>query len=191
MQSNRPAPKKASLFRMSAQDKATIIEECGKDGRIWFRAMVEWQMWVGLRASETASITAEDLDLKSRLLRMNENKTDFPRPIPLSSKAIKILRSFEWGNPRVFHVAENTMSTEWIIFRNKLITEGKISHPIKLHDLRHEATSAYFEMKRKDGSPLMQIHHVRQITGHKSLDVMFNIYANQLDPNSVVNIPGF
>jgi integrase len=109
----------------------------------------------------------------------------------LSQEAVDILNSFEWGNKTVFHVTNITMSHEWAEFKKELMARGLLKENLTLHDLRHEATSRYFERRRADGTALLQIYEVRQITGHKTLDVMFNTYVNKFDPTKVVAIQGF
>jgi len=188
----RPPPKTPSRDRrLVGNEESIILSEAAKDTRHWFLPLVKWQMFVGLRVGETASITPDDIDLENRLLDMPFNKMDYARKVPLSKEAIEILASFMWGKERVFHVAEGSMSAAWLTFKNDLMNRGLIEENLTLHDLRHEATSRYFEKRRPDGTALLQIYEVRQITGHKTLDVMFNTYVNKFDPSLVVAIDGF
>ncbi len=189
----RVKPGEARDIRPTKEELEIIYEEAKRyDNRMpWFRPMVMWAAKVGLRASETARIEPADLKPENRLIFLGHNKTDFPRDIPISQEGWKILHSFEWGETTCFHVKAESMSTEWRDFKNDLIKEGKLTRNIRLHDLRHEAIAAYFDRKRPDGHNLLGIQDVRQITGHKKLDIMFRTYANKPDASSVTSIPGF
>jgi len=187
----KPSASKPRDRRLVGNEEEIILKEAAKDEREWFLPLVKWQMWVGLRIGETAEIAPEDIDLKARLLNLPNNKTDYARKVPLSQEAVDILNSFMWGKERVFWVKERTMTHTWGEFRDKLMAAGLLKENLTLHDLRHEATTRYFERRREDGTALLQIYEVRQITGHKTLDVMFNTYVNKFNPTKVVAIQGF
>jgi integrase len=186
-----PAKPKAKEKKLTPDERLLLIEEAALDTREWFKPMVEFQMWVGLRISETCNIQRSDIDLEARTIWLNHNKTDYPRHIPLSTEAVRILNSFQWGIDSVFHVKAGTAKHAFSGFKQKLLQENKLKDDLTLHDLRHEATQYYFDMVHPDGSPMLGVQHVRQITGHKSLDVMLKTYVNKPDASVVTGIPGF
>jgi integrase len=157
----------------------------------WFKPMVLFQATVGLRAGETANIEPGDIDLKKRTIRLDENKTNYARDIPVCNKGIEVLKSFEWGNPRVFYVSSNQFSNEWTRFRKYLNERNLIDQDIRLHDLRHYALSQYFKLKTPDGFPALQLYHVQMISGHETLEVLLNTYVRKRDPQDVITILGF
>ena len=158
---------------------------------LWFKPMVLFQAAVGLRAGETANIEESDINLDKRTITLNENKTNYAREIPVCTKGMAVLESFEWGTPRVFSVSSNQFSNEWAKFRDYLGAKNLIEQNIRLHDLRHYALTQYFKLKTPDGFPALQIHHVQLISGHETLDVLFNTYVKKRDPADVTSIPGF
>ena len=191
-ETKRPARVPSRQRRLTPDEKLMLVEEAAKEeGMFWFRPMVEFQMWVGLRISESCNIEAGDVDLEKRTITLDHNKTDFPREIPLSTKGVEILKSFEWGGGNVFYTKAGNASNKFTKFKKKLLEDGKLDEDLTLHDLRHEATSCYFDMVHPDGAPMLGLQHVRQVTGHLSADTMLKTYVNKPDPSVVTGIKGF
>lgn len=108
-----------------------------------------------MRRSEITSIRINDINFESRTLHIPKTKTGVPRTIPLSSKAISILKQ----------VGEFTIQPSSVTqaFHRGCIRAG--INDLRLHDLRHEATSRLFEK----GLMPMQ---VASITGHQDMKML-------------------
>ena len=134
----------------------------------------------GMRQAEIAGITWNRVDLKKRTITLLETKNGEKRIIPLSPEAIKILS----GIPRridgkVWNVFSPTaIATAWrravasARAKYEKECEEKNEKPdpeflkdLHFHDLRHEATSRFFEK----GLDTME---VSAITGHKTLQML-------------------
>ena len=119
----------------------------------------------GMRRGEILNIEARDVNCRDRTLQIPKTKTGIPREIPLSRTACSILEKQMVLNGRLFSVTAAQLSRAFA----KACEEAQISD-LRLHDIRHEATSRFFEM----GCNVME---VAAITGHRSLE-MLNRYTH-------------
>ena len=108
-----------------------------------------------MRRGEITNIKPDDINYETRTLHIPKTKTGVPRTIPLSSKAISILKLV--GQ---FDIQPSSVSQAFLRACNRADIEN-----LRLHDLRHEATSRLFE---KDLTPIQ----VASITGHQDLKML-------------------
>jgi len=108
-----------------------------------------------MRRGEIININTNDINFETKTLHIPKTKTGVPRTIPLSSKAIKILK--EVGQ---FNIKAGSVSQAFL----RACTRAGIKD-LHLHDLRHEATSRLFE---KGLTPVQ----VASITGHKDFQML-------------------
>jgi len=108
-----------------------------------------------MRRGEITNIKPDDINYETRTLHIPKTKTGIPRTIPLSSKAISILKVV--GQ---FDIQPSSVSQAFLRACNRAGIEN-----LRLHDLRHEATSRLFE---KDLTPMQ----VASITGHQDLKML-------------------
>ena len=117
----------------------------------------------GMRRGEILGIKKSHIDFDHQTLLIPLTKTDTPRTIPLSSRAVEALREQLRGSQNVIPIEETTvfsytargLSGAFLRLCRKHGLEN-----LRFHDLRHEATSRFFE---KGLNPL----EVATITGHK------------------------
>jgi integrase len=127
-----------------------------------------------MRRSEILNIEREHINIEQRLLAIPVTKTDTPRTIPLSSRALESiiqLMSLLAGTDPRFRADSVTQSF------SRACKRAGITN-LHFHDLRHEATSRLFEKG-------LNVMEVALITGHKSLS-MLHRYTH-LKPESIVN----
>lgn len=102
----------------------------------------------------------ENIDQKKKTAKLLDTKNGEDRKIPLSPKAIKLLTTLPEGlNGRVFSMKSDSITQAFERCCKRAGIEG-----LRLHDLRHEATSRFFEMG-------FNIMVVSSITGHKDLAI--------------------
>jgi integrase len=82
-------------------------------------------------------------------------KNGHPRTIPLTPKAVEILASLEEKDERVFPVTPNAVRLAWERLRKRAGLQD-----LRLHDLRHEAVSRFFEYG-------LTVPEVALISGHR------------------------
>ena len=121
-----------------------------------------------MRREELASMTWENVDLRARSIYLPKTKNGEARTVPLSPAALEALSMLPRNlSGSVFGLTADGIDTAWGRARSAAgIPGGWGADALHLHDLRHEATSRFFEHTDLD---LMEI---RAITGHKSLQML-------------------
>ena len=118
-----------------------------------------------MRQGEIYSTRKSDINAQNQTLQIPETKTDRPRTIPLSKRALKALTDQIRASGNVIQLSDRPIFdvnrwTEWNRF-TRLKDKCGIED-LRFHDLRHEATSRLFER----GFNVME---VASITGHENL----------------------
>ena len=117
----------------------------------------------GMRRGEILNIKRSHIDFNRQTLLIPLTKTDTPRTIPLSSMAIEALREQLRGSDNVISIEETTLFSYTARGLSGAFLRLCRKHGLEnlhFHDLRHEATSRFFE---KGLNPV----EVATITGHK------------------------
>jgi integrase len=151
-----------------------VIDACeSHEVKMVIRLAVETAM----RRSEMVNATWRDVDLNKRILRLDDTKNGESRTVPLSTVAVELLRSMPRRiDGKVFSMRPNSATQAFgravkrarHIYEEDCAKNGKAPNPdflinLRLHDMRHEATSRLFE--RGDFGNV----EVASITGHKDL----------------------
>lgn len=123
---------------------------------------VRFALETAMRRSEIAGLRWEQVDLKAHTARLPQTKNGEVRTVPLSSKALDVLRSL----PRrldgsVFGVRAKTITEAFEWATHKAGITG-----LTFHDLRHEATSRFSEHTD------LNLIEISAITGHKTLQML-------------------
>ena len=123
--------------------------------------IIIWAIETAMRRGEIAAMRWEHLDRKARVLLIPETKIGTPRRIPLSTAALAILDALpRRPDGHVWGMRPDSISQAFERVCQAAGIEG-----LTFHDLRHEATSRFFEQ----GFNLME---VASITGHKTLSML-------------------
>ncbi|MCE3261591.1 MAG: tyrosine-type recombinase/integrase [Pseudoduganella sp.] len=126
-------------------------------------AVVTLAIETAMRRGEIAALEWEHVDLKNKVAYLPKTKTDTPRKVALSSRAIKALKTLPLKKEgQVFQLQAESMSQA---FDRACEPHRANILDIRFHDLRHEATSRMFEMG-------LNVMEVAAITGHKTLDML-------------------
>jgi len=132
----------------------------------WLRPFVRLLLETACRRGELLSITWGDVDLDRRMMSIRKTKTGKPRTVPLSTRAVRVLRAWRGmsGDPKgsapVFPATPQAVKCSWERARKRA---GMMD--LRMHDLRHEATSRLFERG-------LDIAQVASITGHETLSML-------------------
>lgn len=127
--------------------------------------IIGFALETAMRAQEILKARWSDLNLPGRTLNIPKEhvKTKTFRQIPLSRRAVEILRQMEAfkrrGEERIFHQWKNSIELSRGFRR---ICHRAVIEDLKFHDLRHEATSRFFEKGKLSDMEVMKI------TGHKT-----------------------
>jgi integrase len=119
-----------------------------------------------MRQGELLSLTWADVNLQQRIAKLRDTKNSESRDVPLSSRAIEILkglpRSVDNSSP-VFPLVQDKVIR---MFREACEAAG--IEDLKFHDLRHEATSRICDK--------LPMHEAMRITGHKTPSMLMRYY---------------
>ncbi len=144
--------------RLESGEEVKLLSSSGELRRIIILALE-----TGMRRGEILNIKKSHIDFTRQTLLIPLTKTDTPRTIPLSSKAIAVLREQLRGSEKVIPIEETTLFSYTARGLSgaflRLSRRSKLDN-LHFHDLRHEATSRFFE---KGLNPV----EVATITGHK------------------------
>ncbi|MGC8537226.1 MAG: site-specific integrase [Rhizomicrobium sp.] len=152
--------------RLVGDEENRLLEWAEKaeqeDGSMPIAHIIRFALETGMRRGELAAMRWEHADLKSRVLLVTETKTGEPRRVPMSSRALAVLNALPrhldgkvWGQ---VHAASISRAFARACHRANI-------ENLRFHDLRHEATSRFFE---KGLNPMQ----VAAITGHKTLQML-------------------
>jgi len=167
------------MITLPKADKArTRRLEAGEEQRLLIGANDQLQRIItlaletGMRRGEILNIKKSHIDLTIKTLLIPSTKTNEPRTVPLSSAALVSLtgqvRASQRHSGGVFELTETPLFTYTARGLSgaflKLCRKVKIND-LHFHDLRHEATSRFFE---KGLNPV----EVATITGHKDTKML-------------------
>ena len=117
--------------------------------------IIELAIETGMRRGEILNIKSEHI--KGQTLLIPQTKNGHPRTIPLTKRALYILKNTQLPFP----MSANAVRLAW----ERLKKKGNIKD-LHFHDLRHEAISRFFEKG-------LSIPEVALISGHKDIRMLF------------------
>jgi integrase len=164
-----PKPGLPRKRRLEPGEETVLLAACERSGSRYLVPLVILAIETGMRLSELASMTWRNVDLQKRTVYLPDTKNGSTRTIPLSSRAVRVLKEMPVSiNGRVF-VAK--VASIKIAFRNALgrarsdTVHGAYLVGLRFHDLRHEAVTRLFE---KGLNPI----EVGMVSGHKTLSML-------------------
>lgn len=150
-----PADSKARDRRLQDDDGEGLMKAMTTPSAWYLRPLITLAIETGMRRGELLSIEWKDVDLSAPTIRILKTKNGHPRTIPLTPKAVEILSSLERKDDRVFPVTPNAVRLAWERLRKRAGLED-----LRLHDVRHEAVSRFFEYG-------LTVPEVALISGHR------------------------
>ena len=175
----KPKQSQARDRRLQGDEEARLLAECTKAQNTWLLPVVCFAIETAMRAGEmletkgttnketgerpiqTTGLLWKHVDLNKHTAFLPETKNGTARTVPLSSLAVEILRGLPHAlDGRVFGTTYEAVHLSF----KRACRRAKIED-LRIHDLRHEATSRFFER----GLNPMQ---VAAITGHKTLQML-------------------
>lgn len=127
--------------------------------------LVQLALHTAMRRGELLSLRWEHIDLTGQTAFLPTSKNGRPRDVPLSSAAVRVLRSvpIEEGQP-VFRIQAQTVAAAF-----KRATIRAAVPGFRFHDLRHTATS-------RMANKLPNVIELAAVTGHQSLQMLKRYY---------------
>lgn len=154
-----PSKNKPRERRLSADEYNLIKENISAD----VLSVIIIALETAARKSEILNSIRCDLDIEKRTLRLRKTKNGEQRMLPLSTRAIEILKEVKEGEgDRLFgNINASKLRYEW---EKMSVKTGLLD--LHFHDLRHEATSRLVERGR------LNLLEVASVTGHKDLAML-------------------
>jgi integrase len=150
-----PPDSRARDRRLSGDEGDSLMAAMTTPSSWYLRPFLILAVETGMRRGELLSIRWCDVDLKTRTVRILRTKNGHPRTIPLTPRGAEVLSSLDRQDDRVFPVTSNAIRLSWQRLRRRAGLDD-----LRLHDLRHEAVSRFFELG-------LTIPEVALISGHR------------------------
>jgi integrase len=141
--------------RLLAGDEGHLHATIGKRSAWYLRPFLILLVETGMRRGELLSIRWRDVDFANSTVLILTTKNGHPRRIPLTPNALKTLEALPRRDEKVFPVTPNAVRLAW----ERLRSRAGLSD-LRLHDLRHEAISRFFELG-------LSTPEVAMISGHR------------------------
>jgi integrase len=145
-----------------AEDEETrLLAACHEARNPFLLPIVRLALETAMRQGELVGLRWEHIDLTRQIAHLPDTKNGESRTVPLSSAAVRVLRSLSRGTYHVFPgLTTEAVKRAYI----RAVRRANIEN-LRFHDLRHEATTRLFEKG-------LNIMEVASITGHKDLRML-------------------
>lgn len=155
----KPKPAKGRDRRLEEGEEEKLLKAAEPP----FDAIIRFALETAMRREEIARLEWRHVNLKSRSVYLPETKNSEARTVPLSPAAIDVLKNMPRRDDveSVFGVDKDAITSAMKTIHAKAGIEE-----LRFHDLRHEATSRFFE--RTD----LDVMEIKAITGHKTLQML-------------------
>ena len=138
-----------------------LISSCKHSDNAYLAPLVEFAIETGMRRGELLSTRWSDVHIEERYIHLPLTKNGSSRDVPLSSRAKNILSELPKGRSGVvFPIHFEALKGLW-----KRACKRAGIEDLHFHDLRHEATTRFFEKG-------LNVMEVATITGHKDLRML-------------------
>lgn len=145
-------------------------------------SIIQLAVETAMRRSEICAMRWGHVDLGARTVHIQKTKNGYPRDIPLSTRAGQLLNALPRRiDGRVFSMRPDsvTQAFERAVARARTLHEKEYADDqevsernylidVRIHDLRHEATSRLAEK--------LEAHELAKVTGHRDLRMVLRYY---------------
>ncbi len=155
-----PPPNKARNRRLESNEEEIIMEAAREYGGP-IADIIQIAINTAMRRSEIAALNWKNINLENKTATLFDTKNGEDRTIPFNTTVISILQK----TPRNISSSVYSIKPDSISQAFERICDRAGIKNLRFHDLRHEATSRFFEMG-------LNIMEVAAITGHKDLAML-------------------
>lgn len=153
--------------RLVEGEEIKLLEACEKSRSRWLQPVVRLAIETGMRLSEILSLKRANVEvwdeggIKRGIARLDDTKNGTRRDVPLSPAAARAIEDLPIDiSGKVFPISSESIKKSF----SRAVKAAEIDD-LRFHDLRHEATSRFFEQG-------LDIMSVATITGHKTLAML-------------------
>lgn len=147
--------------RLEQGEEEKLFKAIGNDFE--FSAIIKIALETAMRRGEIVKLNWKDVDFSNQAASLYDTKNGTCRTVPLSRKAVDIFQ----GLPR--HISGRifpSCGAQQLSKKMAKACQRAGLENLRFHDLRHEATSRFFEHTDLD------VMEIKAITGHKSLQML-------------------
>lgn len=155
----KPRPAKGRDRRLEDGEEERLLAVASPQ----FKPVILFALETAMRRKELADLRWKCVNLVNRNVVLSETKNSEARTVPLSPRALAVLRELPRSidQKSVFNFSEDQITTAMKLARKKARLDD-----LRFHDLRHEATSRFFELTDLD------VMEIKAVTGHKTLQML-------------------
>ncbi len=148
--------------RLSEEEYHSLMQAVEETRNNLIKPLMNFAIETGMRRGEITRLQWVEIDYEARTLFIPITKNGHSRTIPLTGKALEILKELE-GNrrDRPFPMSDNAAKLAW----QRLLKRSGIKD-LHFHDFRHEAISRFFERG-------LSVPEVALISGHRDFRMLF------------------
>ena len=158
---NKPPSNKPRDRRLEEGEEERLLLSCSQSHNPYLLPLVIVAIETAMRRGELLGLERQYLKIDNRTAYLPMTKNGESRTVPLSTRAIATLNKIPIHiSGRVFSLSETALRGLW----SRACKRAGISN-LHFHDLRHEATTRFFELG-------LNIMEVSAITGHKDLKML-------------------
>lgn len=147
--------------RLAEGDEARLFNAFNSRSAWYLRSLIDLAVQTGMRRGELLSIRWADLDQSAKTLRIQKTKNGDSRSIPPHGQSDRGPLIIASDRSQDFPVTPNAIRLAWERLRKRAGIED-----LRLHDLRHEAVSRFFELG-------LSTPEVALISGHRDPRMLF------------------
>lgn len=161
----RPPDGKPRERRLRDGELSKLLNGCTGGRTKLLAPAIELAIETAMRRGELLSVHWRDVDLKRKTLHIRETKNGRSRTIPLTPRAVDLLKGLAGETGAVIPWSANALRLAW----ERLRVRAGIND-LHFHDLRHEAISRFFELG-------LTVPEVASISGHRDMRMLMR-YAH-------------
>ncbi len=151
----------SGVRRLSETDAQSLIHAAGSCCNRLMQPLSILALETGRRRGELLSLEWDGVDFKHHQIRLQKNKSSYPRQIPMTHTSEGVLRGLWQASEGQYGLVFN-LSPNAVRLAFERIRQGCGLTSVRFHDLRHEAISIWFERG-------LTMPEVAAISGHRSL----------------------
>ena len=161
----------ARIRYLTDEEAKRLLNNCQKSE---LKLLIKMALMTGMRKSEMLNLIWQNIDLKAKLIHIEESKNGERRSIPISDSLLDELKAIEEkpSNERVFKDVKS------LHYQFKILLKVSAIKNFHFHDLRHTFAS-WLAIKG------VSLYTIKELLGHKSI-LMTQRYAH-LSPDSRQN----
>ena len=139
--SNLKTTKSAQTRRQVGDEKERLLAAASSQRNIFIAPIIEFAIETGMRRSEILKLRWCDVDLENGFASLYDTKNGEDRRVPLTRRCKEVLQTVPQTNEQIFAISATCLRLAW----NRARKKAGITN-LRVHDLRHEAVSRFFEM---------------------------------------------